>query len=54
MACGGAAAQYGILGYPTTVLIDREGKVVGQFYARDEKSAVEQVQKLLDGSSKKD
>jgi uncharacterized protein (TIGR03067 family) len=44
---GGAAAQYGILGYPTTILIDREGKVVGKFHARDAKKAVAEVEKLL-------
>ncbi|HEX3358134.1 MAG TPA: redoxin domain-containing protein, partial [Tepidisphaeraceae bacterium] len=44
---GGVAAQYGILGYPTTVLIDREGKVVGKFSVGDEKSTVEEVEKLL-------
>jgi len=49
---GGAAAQYGILAFPTTVLIDREGNVVGQFYAQDEKKAVEEIQKLLDASKK--
>jgi thiol-disulfide isomerase/thioredoxin len=42
-----AAAQYGILGYPTTVLIDREGKVLGKFLARDEKDAVAEIEKLL-------
>jgi uncharacterized protein (TIGR03067 family) len=44
---GGAAAQYGILGYPTTILIDREGKVLGKFHARDAKKAVAEVEKLL-------
>jgi hypothetical protein len=44
---GGAAFQYGILGYPTTILIDREGKVVGKFHARDAKQAVAEVEKLL-------
>lgn len=44
---GGAAAQYGILGYPTTILIDREGKVVGKFHARDAKKAIAEVEKLL-------
>jgi thiol-disulfide isomerase/thioredoxin len=46
---GGAAAQYGILGYPTTILIDREGKVVGKFNARDAKKAVAEIEKLLSG-----
>lgn len=44
---GGAAAQYGILGYPTTILIDRKGNVVGKFQARDAKQAVAEVEKLL-------
>ncbi|HTU92745.1 MAG TPA: redoxin family protein [Gemmataceae bacterium] len=44
---GRAAAQYGILGYPTTILIDREGKVVGKFNASDAKKAVAEVEKLL-------
>ena len=41
------AAQYGILGYPTTILIDKEGKVVGRFEWRDEKEAIAEVEKLL-------
>ncbi len=41
------AAQYGILSYPTTILIDREGKVTGKFEARDEKKAVAEIEKLL-------
>jgi thiol-disulfide isomerase/thioredoxin len=44
---GGAAAQYGILGYPTTILIDRSGKVMGKFHARDAKKATAEVEKLL-------
>jgi uncharacterized protein (TIGR03067 family) len=44
---GGAVAQYGIQGYPTTLLIDREGKVVGQFHPRDIKQASEEIEKLL-------
>lgn len=44
---GEAARQYGVQSYPTTVLIDREGKVVGRFNARDAKSAVAQIEKLL-------
>ena len=44
---GGAVDQYGIESFPTTVLIDREGKVVGRFQAEDEKDAVEQVEALL-------
>ncbi len=41
------AAQYGIFLYPTTILIDKEGKVAGTFEARDEKEAVAEVEKLL-------
>jgi thiol-disulfide isomerase/thioredoxin len=36
---GGPVAQYGVSGFPTTLLIDRDGKVVGQFHARDIKAA---------------
>ncbi|HEX3149099.1 MAG TPA: redoxin family protein [Gemmataceae bacterium] len=42
--------QYGIVGYPTTVLIDREGKVVGTFQARDVASAVKEMERLLGGT----
>ncbi len=45
---GLAAQQYGVTGYPTTVLIDREGKVVGPLEARGAKDAAEKIQKLLD------
>jgi thiol-disulfide isomerase/thioredoxin len=46
---GVTAAQYGILGYPTTILIDREDKVVGQFPdARDFTAASADIAKLLD------
>ncbi len=44
---GGPIAQYGVQGYPTCILIDREGKVVGQFHARDIKSASAEIEKLL-------
>ena len=44
---GGTAARYGIRSYPSTILIDREGKVVGKFSARDTKAAIEQMEKLL-------
>jgi uncharacterized protein (TIGR03067 family) len=44
---GTAAAQYGVLSYPTTILIDKEGKVVGQFAARDTKKAIADVEELL-------
>ena len=42
----GAAAQYGVMSYPTTILIDRAGNVVGTFNATDA-SAVEQIEMLL-------
>jgi uncharacterized protein (TIGR03067 family) len=45
---GLTAAQYGVLSYPTTILIDREGKVVGEFAeASDVKSAEAEIEKLL-------
>ena len=44
---GKAAEQYGVRGYPTTILIDREGKVVGHFGARDSKHAIKEFEKLL-------
>jgi uncharacterized protein (TIGR03067 family) len=46
---GGAPYQYGVQAYPTCILIDREGKVVGQFHARDIKAASAEVEKLLAG-----
>ena len=46
---GGPVAQYGVSSFPTTILIDREGKVVGQFHARDIKSASSEIEKLLGG-----
>lgn len=44
---GGTVAKYGVRGYPTTILIDREGRVVGQFHARDIKAAAAEIEKLL-------
>lgn len=44
---GGPAVQYGVLMYPTTILIDRDGKVVGRFHARDAAEAVKEMEKLL-------
>lgn len=41
-----AAAAYGITGYPTCVLIDRQGRVVGNFYASD-KTAMATLEKAL-------
>ena len=49
---GELAQLYGIQGYPSTVLIDPQGKVVGRFNARDLKSATEQVEVLLKGVPK--
>jgi thiol-disulfide isomerase/thioredoxin len=47
MRRGGPPLQYGVLAYPTTILIDRDGKVVGHFHARDAAAAVKAVEKLL-------
>jgi uncharacterized protein (TIGR03067 family) len=47
MRRGGPALQYGVLSYPTTILIDRDGKVVGRFHARDAAEAVREVERLL-------
>lgn len=44
---GITAAQYGILGYPTTVLIDRDGNVVDEFEARDTAAASAEIDHLL-------
>jgi hypothetical protein len=44
---GGSVALYGVRGFPTTILIDRDGKVVGQFHARDIKAASAEIEKLL-------
>ena len=49
---GGLAEKYGIRGYPSTILIDREGKVVGKFQARDSKEAIAAVEKLLKDEKK--
>ena len=48
----GVAGTYGIRGYPSTILIDREGKVVGSFAAHDSKSAIEMMEKLLKDEKK--
>lgn len=44
---GGTPKLYGVNSYPTTVLIDPEGKIVGKFHARDSKVAVAEMEKLL-------
>lgn len=46
-ARGALADLYGIRGYPSTVLIDRDGKVVGKFHARDAETAINQLKHLL-------
>lgn len=46
-ARGGLADKYGIRGYPSTVLIGRDGKVVGKFHARDAAAAAAQLKNLL-------
>src|SRR5262249_28044862 len=48
---GQAAAQYGVMKYPTTILIGRDGKVVGEFGARGAKDAGEQIEKLLNAKN---
>ncbi len=44
---GGAIAQYGIRGFPTTILIDRDGRILGEFHARDIQDASAEIKKLL-------
>jgi len=39
---------YGIDHFPTTLLIDRKGKLVGEFHARDLERATERIEKLLE------
>lgn len=51
-ARGKMADVYGIRGYPSTVLIDRDGKVVGKFHARDAKTAVAAMERLLKDEKK--
>jgi uncharacterized protein (TIGR03067 family) len=46
---GGTIARYGVNSFPTTVLIDPDGKVVGKFHARDIKDASAEIEKLLAG-----
>ena len=54
MRRGGAPLQYGVLSYPTTILIDRDGKVVGRFHARDAAAAVQEVERLLAKKAKEE
>ncbi len=49
---GKMAEKYGIRSYPSTILIDREGKVVGKFHAGDSKKALEEMEKLLNAEKK--
>ena len=44
--------MYGIRSYPSTILIDRDGKVVGKFHARDAKMAVAEMEKILKAEKK--
>jgi RNA polymerase sigma factor (sigma-70 family) len=46
------AEKFGIQEYPSMILIDREGKVVGAFPARDAKEMTEQIEKLLHDEKK--
>jgi thiol-disulfide isomerase/thioredoxin len=43
----GAAHQYGIVGYPTTILIDRQGNIVDELDVYDEKAATDKFKALL-------
>lgn len=43
----GPVAQYGIRGFPTCLLIDRDGKLVGEFNPRDPKDATARLDELL-------
>lgn len=45
---GGTVGLYGVQAFPTTILIDRQGNVVGKFPIRDIQQASEQIQKLLE------
>ncbi len=48
-----AVAQYGVQSFPTTILIGKDGRVIGSFDYRDPESAVAAVEKLLkDGPGK--
>ncbi|QJX00312.1 sigma-70 family RNA polymerase sigma factor [Frigoriglobus tundricola] len=49
---GVLATRYGVRGYPSTVLIDAAGKVVGKFHARDVKAAAERLEELLKEAKK--
>ncbi len=44
----GTPKIYGVLRYPTTILIDPEGKIVGEFNARDINAATAKVEILLE------
>ena len=44
---GNAAVQYGISHFPTTLLIDRQGAVVGEFALDHLKLAIKQIERLL-------
>jgi len=51
-ARGAVAEKYGVRSYPTTILIDRDGKVVGHFHARDIKTAVAEMERVLKAEKK--
>ncbi|HEV7226724.1 MAG TPA: hypothetical protein VGN42_28710, partial [Pirellulales bacterium] len=40
------SAEYGVLSYPTLVLIDKQGNIAGKFYPEQEES-VKRLEKLL-------
>ena len=48
---GQASAQYGVVGYPTTILIDRRGNVVGEFGATDSE-AIDGVKRQIEKDRK--
>lgn len=51
-ARGVLAEKYGIRSYPSTILIDRDGKVVGKLHAREAKSAAAEMEKILKAEKK--
>jgi uncharacterized protein (TIGR03067 family) len=48
---GVTAAQYSVSSYPTTILIGRDGRIMGDFSAHDAKLAIAQIEKLLENKS---
>ena len=45
---GATTAAYGVRGWPTTVLIDKQGKVVGQLEDFNSQTFIQELEKLLD------